>query len=664
MDFTQYTERQNDIIEGKIPPYHVMTIEFRRLHAKAMFAFDGDVVRIAEKELKRRNVRLTERKPYTEKQLKVISGERPINEVSKSELATIYHKARDFGDLDIGKTIEAELSNRGWKPTISGYNTIQTAIIIGTTDINTVHDNALRGIRKVALILGDIDVVIYMDRIYKKRGLRRSESETDQLEDIEFLIKQGMYGSFKDYELNYARHLISRLGKFPMIEEAIKTEIENRSFHIRLQKYSEQELEIINGITPVSDLRPYSLQRLKDKIELDDTCDMSELIENINAEIKRQEVARQAHLDALKNDYTDRQRKIVDGLIPLYREKTDQLKVILRKAEIKGESEKASFIKAEVEAREKNLSDDGPYNDLQQMLINSIKKKSPSAVVVEESPEPDDEEYKEIALEYGRTYNGYAESLRNKVRHLRDEEYEQTLKEEKKARPYTRRQRLILDGAIPLSSVKDYEISKLIDKAEAFSDTQYIEILEGYREEKNNERQSLINGDGVARGEIPYEEISAIQLVRLSKQAKKAGDTELYELLQTLIIEKKNDYKEKNKVRPRNPFYRKYANASPQKYKYDGDKAKDWAIDILESRLYPFYCEMTDLQDIRLFADTLEDPAYGKVARFLINERKDRSIVYAAQSKEDALQLINQNSWYQVERPEEWGERKNGPKAV
>ena len=80
-------------------------------------------------------------------------------------------------------------------------------------------------------------------------------------------------------------------------------------------------------------------------------------------------------------------------------------------------------------------------------------------------------------------------------------------------------------------------------------------------------------------------------------------------------------------------------------------KTREWAIDILESRVYPALCTMMDLQDIRLLAVTMDNPVYAEVARFLINERKDRSIVYTAQTKEQAISVIDCHTWYPIAWP-------------
>ena len=201
MDFGKYTERQLEIIEGRVPLYLVEEIEVRRLYVKAQYNFDRSTIIFAETELKRRNIRTVDRgKEYSSKQTDIKEGRVNIRECGKGELAALYHKARYFGDRELGDKIKTELKNReNWICSIDGYNIIQTAIIEGMTDVKTTHNNALRGLRKVAITLGDLEIVDWLDKEYERRGLKASEAEKDQIEDIEFLIQQDLYGKMKDY---------------------------------------------------------------------------------------------------------------------------------------------------------------------------------------------------------------------------------------------------------------------------------------------------------------------------------------------------------------------------------------------------------------------------------------------------------------------------------
>lgn len=651
VNFGKYTERQLEIIEGRVPLYLVEEIEVRRLFVKAQYIFDRDTIIFAETELKRRNIRVVDRgKDYSSKQKDIIEGRIAMEDCEKTELATLFHKARYFGDRVLGERIKAELKSREkWICAIDGYNTIQTAIIEGWTDVKTIHNNALRGLRRVALFLGDLDIVEWLDEEYEKRALKPSEAEKDQLEDIDFMIQQNLYGRMKDYELNYAFHMYRQKGSVETLVELGK-EIARRSYYVRKQKYDATEKAIINSEKELSQVPAYWLEHLKDKLMLDDTKDYSELIAEIIAELEQREAARRAKIDAKKNDYTDRQRKLLEGNIPLYKENTSQLKVILRKAEKRGEIEKAAFIEEEIKAREAKLESGQPYSDLQQMLINSIKNHTvPKSLPEEPEVSIEDTEYGRYAEDYV-DFRMKGSLLNSQVSYLRDEEYEQSLNEQKKARPYTRRQRLILEGIIAIDDVRDYEISKLIEKARDLGDEYYATMLEDAREEKVCSANNIsVDGTSIARGEIPYEAVSVYQLRRLGETTKAAGDMQMYELIQTLITEKQIDYDERNKVRAKNPFYRK-GNMTPPGSRSPA-KTREWAIDILESRVYPALCTMMDLQDIRLLAVTMDDPVYAEVARFLINERKDRSIVYVAQTREEAIGVIDVHTWYPVAWP-------------
>lgn len=76
---------------------------------------------------------------------------------------------------------------------------------------------------------------------------------------------------------------------------------------------------------------------------------------------------------------------------------------------------------------------------------------------------------------------------------------------------------------------------------------------------------------------------------------------------------------------------------------------------VLEGKIDPKYCSLPDLHYIRMYASTnLDDPVYEEIARFLIEERKDRSIVYIPKTKEEAFALLQIHTIEPLPKADDW----------
>ena len=111
-------------------------------------------------------------------------------------------------------------------------------------------------------------------------------------------------------------------------------------------------------------------------------------------------------------------------------------------------------------------------------------------------------------------------------------------------------------------------------------------------------------------------------------------------LMETLLMEKQDDKTEKLSYGPRKKSVVK--------------KDEHWAMEVLESREDTEICTIVDLQNIKMFARTLSNPVYERVANFLIAVKRDPSIVYAAKTKKEAFDLIQKHTIQPIVWPEDW----------
>lgn len=57
MDFSKYTDRQRDILNGNVPWYLVEDNEVRRLLVRSIYRYDREKILFVEKEMDRRHMR-------------------------------------------------------------------------------------------------------------------------------------------------------------------------------------------------------------------------------------------------------------------------------------------------------------------------------------------------------------------------------------------------------------------------------------------------------------------------------------------------------------------------------------------------------------------------------------------------------------------------------
>lgn len=650
MDYSKYTERQLAILNGAISLEYVAEVELRRIYAKALYSIDLKSLEFAEMELKRRNKRVPDCLPYSENHLKLINDESARKVATDQAMAALYSKAQRLGDREVAAMALGELKHRkNWVPPIPGYSAYQVALVIGMRDIETVHDNAIRGLRKAAIANGDLDIVELAENEFERRSLTYFTDEKIWLDTLQKNLELGWHDRMTETELIYAAHHASRSNDTDLLS-TINKEIRRRSINARGQDYSDVEEDIIKGRISLEEASLWQLNQLKSKLILDDSQDFSKLMKALDRECDKK-IAEIRAKKSWRDEYTERQKYIMDGTIPLYEVKTPELETLLRKTERRDKGENTAFIEEELKARKEKLEAGQPYDDIQKMIINTITQPN---VKTKRVSAQDVEAFSKKTVPPKETEK--ASPLRETVKGYRDDEYNEALRTYSERRPYSKRQEDILGGFIPLSRVERSEISSIVKRATKIGDNDNLALAKAYLVQKDaqiQEAAASVNAKSVARGEIPYEAITIRQLNSLSAQAKKNGDIELYELINTLIIEKQADRAEKGK-KERNPFVSYVYDDSYTRPYQINEKDVNWAMEILESRITPEPLSIMDLQDIRLYADTLDDPAYGRVARMLIDEKLNPSSVYVVQTREEACALIELHTMYPIRWPEQW----------
>ena len=262
-----------------------------------------------------------------------------------------------------------------------------------------------------------------------------------------------------------------------------------------------------------------------------------------------------------------------------------------------------------------------------------------------------------------------------------------------RTRPYTERQLKIINGEISADTVNGNEISRIVRKAKELGDcdvvNKYSQILEERAEAyriRNNERvkhtyhtiakyreglaQPKVSTSKyserqqqIVNGEIPYEQVATRELLLIASKARLNEDYELLSLMEMLAEEKHADALDRNR---RSAYERKYRirgmEPPPHEPVPTGHREnRDWAIDILESRENPDLYSDKRLRELYHFAEQLDDERYLRIAVFLNEERKDRSIVYVVETKKEACELVEYHTVFPIRWPEEWFKEEEKP---
>ena len=164
----------------------------------------------------------------------------------------------------------------------------------------------------------------------------------------------------------------------------------------------------------------------------------------------------------------------------------------------------------------------------------------------------------------------------------------------------------------------------------------------------------------IVRGEIPYEKVRTHDYVRIAAVARANNNFELADMMDELAREKHADAVERNRTRAREAYYTKRG-LDPHDPRSRRTTFYRWERDIIESRSDPGDYEPSVLEEILNVATRAEDEVAIRVMQFLLAERRDRSIVYTAKTKEEAFDIIAANTIFPIRRPDEWFRTEQSP---
>ena len=195
---TVYTEAQISVIEGKTAIEEAHGLLLRNMQEKALSLHDTEVLTLLEKEFKRRQeVKPPGPTPYTEKQMRILNGEIPLESVDSRALPWFYKKALANHDVDLAQTIKERIDilkeeaykrkiervvirerkvRNGeliqWKqPKSNEYTEHQKRIVRNEIPLDKVHSNELISICQKAQNVGDFELSErMMDIVYERRA--------------------------------------------------------------------------------------------------------------------------------------------------------------------------------------------------------------------------------------------------------------------------------------------------------------------------------------------------------------------------------------------------------------------------------------------------------------------------------------------------------------
>lgn len=647
MDYSKYTKHQQSIINGNFPIEGTFNLELDRILVKARFYVDAPVMEFIRNEFitrGRHTIKVTGRqRPYSKQQQEVLDGKKDIRELSDKALETFHNSACNAYDPGTAAMVEEEMKRRGpWIKTIDGYSDMQTSLILGINDIQEVSDRTVMALLAASRRNCDEDVKAFANEELRRRNIRKQpypKSIIGVFNDIK--AEPDKIGKYYDpyqcqaYYYAFARHDV----------EVIKTlaaAITSRNQEGYARYYTEAEWSVIRGKVPFETIRLWYLKDFYRKLLHDNRLKDSE-ITAVVAEAIRLKDEERANLLAHRDDYNEEQRLIIMGDIPIWKVSKDNLLILARRAERHEDTDIAEYVREELKAREKLVDHDKSFTEREQRIIGSAKAAGITGTEVTTMPET-----KKIT-------NLRPPTIYEMISGFKDEEYEKDLYEHKITRVYTERQRKIMDGTVDLDTVNGREISKVIKKARKYKAYERADELEkylqnrlgsGYHAKTPEKPESSDRTKDIARGVIPYEEVSLSELRTIASKARKAGDIELLELMQTMILDKERevDYKEPN---PNNGYFINRTN-----------KSEEWAKDILEGRESASDCTMKDLLALRLYASEYLDKEHVELAKRLIEIRKDESVLYPAQTKKEAMAMIEEHLAWSVKWPEDWYEEE------
>lgn len=667
----EYTAIQTDIIQGRIAIEDAPSPDLLSLSEKAKKFDDNQLYNEIYAELSKRKYTVPSSEYYTYGQKEIIYGIKPIEDALPQQLESIINRATRRGDTGIADFADRELDRRAFLFKESNYTKRQMAIINGEIPFDDVDTWDLYLLLKKAkrdYVHNMTDLVKRIEKTIQERGavvspmeLAYTQRQQDALNGIVdpstfteyetecLLTKLAVNGDLDTYQ-----DIVDVLRENYVVKYVVVPELKVHS------SWTDRQLRILRREIPLEKAMRRDLNSTLEKAKrLIDPSPVEQLIFDLEEELKRRNGKGVPATGVKGALYTAVLSDVITGRKPVSLIPTEKLEPMERRARLLGETAAADAAKEELDRRRKETDEKSDYSDLQQRIIKDLKGYKPKD---RKKPRKADD----------------TPLLYDAIKELRDEEHEWDMEEFEAYRPYTDRQEMILSGEVDLSTIRGNELSAIIKKARAYGDDNQADMLQAILDERESERASLPHkkklrcyeddpfespDDGytsvqrnIITGKTSYENVNTLSLRNILNTAKKIGDHDVVSLMETLIEEKREDSAE-NLRRWRHDYYYAKKGEEPPEYNmrdFVNRKTVGWVMDILNSREDPDTATLKDLVTIKTYARKQTEPVYVRVADFLIAERKDESVVYTVSSRREACIVIEINTIQPIRWPEEW----------
>jgi len=246
---------------------------------------------------------------------------------------------------------------------------------------------------------------------------------------------------------------------------------------------------------------------------------------------------------------------------------------------------------------------------------------------------------------------------------------------------YTEKQSQFLRGEITCDEVDGRFYRFLLKSATAINDEENIKLAKDLLEYSKNETQKhnleraiirhkkIMEGipieyrqpktteytehqKKIIRDEIHMEDVHSNELVSIMQKAKSVGDTELADLVYTIIKERQEAVTEKRLEK-----FRKFKERDKNEFNFfDSSRTtltKD-EVDLLQSKFDDSECSLELLYHIRDVAKMNNDEKNLELAELFIQYKQHPEIVYRTQDKNEAMENIERILGIPIRRPKDW----------
>lgn len=387
---------------------------------------------------------------YTERQIAVITGRIQDSEITVPELRIIYRKALFLWDDEVRSFAKQKLKDRGASASTQKHPLTngQKALISGAVDLETVLTNSIRATIKRIKERGTREDALPLENELKRRGSWRERDEPYTV--AESNIVRGIvpleYASTG--ELSKLIKKAEYMGDSD-VAKAVGAELESRNMLLKnVEYYTPRQEDIVFGRVSRTNASARELVLIAEKARALRHQSVYKSIEEIIA----RKTAR-AHIDALRKERND----MVSGRIPVDEVRLREIDELLNKDmdEMLAEIQK---ITAHITPSERER--DHELHERFQKIVAADRREPPAAF---KNPKLLAKKQQSVASKPSKKEKAAKKDPR--------------AAKPKKPLEYTARQKMIINGDIPLYKVHLSEIKSLIRKASKLDDSATIDRM-------------------------------------------------------------------------------------------------------------------------------------------------------------------------------------------